>query len=72
MRMKVNVLDSITGEVSSIKYKNGQWRSVAYLSKSLNEIKRSYEIYNKKMLVVIKELENWKCLLESMKLKFEV
>jgi len=45
---------------------------VAYLSKSLNETERNYEIYDKKILVVIKGLENWKYLLEGTKFKFEV
>jgi len=30
---------------------------VAYLSKSLDKIERNYEIHNKEMLAVIKELE---------------
>jgi len=45
---------------------------VAFLLKSLNETERNYEIYNKEMLAVIKELENWKHLLEGTKLKFKV
>jgi len=38
----------------------GWWRPVAYLSKSLNKTERIYKIYNKKMLAVIKGLENWR------------
>jgi len=45
---------------------------VAYLLKFLNEIERNYEIYNKEMLAVIRELENWRHLLEGAKFKFEV
>ena len=45
---------------------------MAFLLKSLNETERNYEIYNKEMLAVIKELENWKHLLEGTKLKFKV
>ena len=45
---------------------------MAYLLKFLNEIERNYEIYNKEMLVVIRELENWRHLLEGAKFKFEV
>jgi len=45
--------------------KDGRWRLVAYLSKSLNETKRNYEIYNKEMLAIIRRLENWKHLLEG-------
>jgi len=31
---------------------------VAFLSKSLNETERNYEIYNKEMLAMIRGLEN--------------
>jgi len=31
---------------------------VAFLSKSLNEIEKNYEIHDKEILVVIRELEN--------------
>ena len=50
--------DYAIGEVLSIECKDGRWRSVAFLSKSLNEIERNYEIHNKKMLAVIRGLEN--------------
>ena len=43
-----------------------------YLSKSLNKIARNYKIYNKEMLAVIRGLENWRHILESVKFKFEV
>jgi len=49
-----------------------KWRLVAFLSKSLNKIKRNYKIHDKKMLVIIRGLENWKHLLEGAKFKFEV
>jgi len=52
------VSDYAIGEVLSIECKDGRWRSVAFLSKSLNEIERNYEIHNKKMLAVIRGLEN--------------
>ena len=37
---------------------NGRWRLVAFLSKSLNETERDYEIYNKEMLAIIRGLKN--------------
>ena len=52
--------------------KNGKWRPVAFLSKSLNKTERNYEIHNKEILAVIRELENWRHLLKSTKFKFEV
>ena len=45
---------------------------MVFLSKSLNETERNYEIHNKEMLAVIRELENWRHLLEGTKYKFEV
>ena len=56
--MEVYVSDYAIRGVLSIECEDGQWRPVAYLSKSLNEMERNYEIYNKKILAVIKELEN--------------
>ena len=58
MKMEVNILDYATRKVLSMKYEDEKWRLVAFLLKSLNEIKRNYEIYNKKMLAVIRGLEN--------------
>jgi len=58
MRMEVDTLDYITGGVLFIEYKDRKWRLVVFLSKSLNETERNYEIHDKKMLVVIRGLEN--------------
>ena len=52
------MLDYITEEVLSIEYEDGKQRPVAFFSKSLNETEINYEIHNKKMLVVIRGLEN--------------
>jgi len=60
------------GGVLSMEYEDGKWRLVAFLSKSLNETKRNYEIYDKEMLVVIRGLENWRYLLEDTKNTFKV
>ena len=43
-----------------------------FFLKSLNEIEKNYKIHDKKMLVVIRDLENWRYLLESTKFKFEI
>ena len=45
---------------------------MAFLSKSLNEIKRNYEIYDKEMLAIIRGLEAWRYLLEGMQFKFKI
>jgi len=72
MRMEVDVSDYAMEGVLFIECKDGKWRLVAFLSKSLNETKRNYKIYDKEMLVVIGGLENWRYLLKSAKYKFEV
>jgi len=59
MRMKVDISDYTTEEVLSMECKDGKWRPVVFLSKSLNKTERNYEIHDKEMLAVIRELENW-------------
>ena len=70
--MEVDALDYIIEEVLSMECKDGKWRSVAFLSKSLNKTERKYEAHNKEMLAVIRRLDNWRHLLEGAKFKFEV
>jgi len=72
MRMEVDASDYAIEGVLSMKYEDGKWRLVAFLSKSLNETKRNYKIHDKEILVVIRGLENWKHLLEDTKYKFEI
>ena len=72
MRIEVNMSDYAMAGVLSIECEDGKWRPVVYLSKSLNETEKNYKIYNKEILVVIRELENWKHLLENTKFKFKV
>ena len=55
-----------------MKCRNGKWRLVTFLSKSLNKTERNYKIYNKKILAVIRGLENWRHLLKGTKYKFKV
>ena len=52
-RMEVDVLDYIVGKILLMEYEDKRWRLVVFLSKSLNETERNYEIHNKKMLAVI-------------------
>ena len=58
MRMEVDASDYATEEVLSMECEDGRWRPVAFLSKSLNETERNYEIHNKEMLAIIRELEH--------------
>ena len=58
MKIKVDALDYATGGVISMECEDGLWKPIAFLSKSLNETKRNYEIYDKEMLAIIRKLEN--------------
>ena len=72
IRIEVDVSDYATGGVLSMECKDGLWRPVAFLSKSLNEMERNYEIHDKEILAIIRELENWRYLLEGAHFKFEI
>jgi len=58
IRMEVDTSDYATEGVLSMECEDGLWRPVAFLSKSLNETEKNYEIHDKEMLVIIRGLEN--------------
>ena len=70
MRIEVDALDYAMGRVLSMECEDRLWRPVAFLSKSLNEMERNYEIYDKEMLAIIRGLESWRHLLEEV--QFEI
>ena len=72
LRVEVDVLDYVTGGILLMEEEDGKWRLVTFLSKSLNETERNYEIHNKKILAIIRELEAWRYLLEGAQFKFEI
>ena len=57
LRVEADASNFAMGEVLSIKCKDGKWRLVVYISKSLNKTERNYEIHDKEMLAVIHCLE---------------
>ena len=72
MRMEVDVSDYATGGILSMEGEDRLWKPVAFLSKSLNEMERNYEIHDKEMLAIIRGLEAWRHLLEGAQFKFEI
>jgi len=72
MRVEADASDYTMGGVLSVKGEDGKWRPVAFISKSLNDIERNYEIHNKEMLAVIRYLEAWRHFLEGARTKFEI
>ena len=71
-RVEVDASNYATGGVLSIKCSNKLWRPVAFISKSLSDTERNYEIHNKEILVVVRCLEAQRYFLEEMTIKFEI
>jgi len=72
MRVEADVSDFVMGGVLSMKCEDEKWRPVAYISKSLNEAERNYEIHDKEMLAIIRCLEVWRHFLEGAKDWFKI
>jgi len=65
-RVEVDSSDFATGAVLSQQLTaDGKWHSVAFYSKSLSSMERNYEIHDKKMLAIIRALEEWRYFLEG-------
>jgi len=56
-RVEADASNYATERVLSMKCSNELWRLVAFISKSLSDTERNYEIHDKEMLVVVKCLE---------------
>ena len=72
IRVEADVSDFAAEGVLSMKCEDERWRPVAYISKSLNEAERNYEIHDKEMLAIIWCLEAWRYFLEGAKDWFEI
>jgi len=49
-----------------------KWHPVSFYSKSLNNVEWNYDIHDKKMLVIIRALEEWCHFLEGSQHQFEI
>ena len=56
-RIEVNASNYATGGVLLIKCSDDLWRPVAFISKSLSNTERNYEIHDKEMLAIVRYLE---------------
>jgi len=56
-RIEVDTSNYTTGGVLLMKCSDDLWKLVAFISKSLSDTEKNYEIYNKKMLAVVRYLE---------------
>jgi hypothetical protein len=72
-RIEADSSDFATGAVlSQLSAEDEKWHPVAYLSKSLSETERNYEIHDKEMLAIIRALEEWRHFLEGAPHRFEI
>jgi len=71
-RVEADVSNYTTRGVLLMKYSDEMWRPVAFISKSLSDTERNYEIHDKEILVVIRCLEAWRYFLEGAATKFEI
>jgi len=71
-RVEADISNYATRGVLSMKCSNELWRPVAFISKSLSDIERNYEIYDKEMLAIVRCLEAWRYFLEGTVVKFEI
>ena len=64
-RVEVDASDYATGGILSQQDHEQKWHPVAYLSKSLSETERNYDIHDKELLAIIRALESWRHYLEG-------
>jgi len=55
-----------------MKCSDKKWRLVAFISKSLSDTERNYEIHEKEILAVVRCLEAWRHFLEGATVRFEI
>ena len=71
-RVEADTLNYAMGGVLSMKCSDELWRPVTFISKSLSDIERNYEIHDKEMLAVVRCLEVWRYFLEGTMIRFEI
>ena len=58
-KVEADLSNGTIGAVLSQK-RDGKWRPVAFMSKSLTVTKRNYEIYDKELLAIMLALSEWR------------
>ena len=58
-QMETDASDFAITVILSQEDEKGIWRPVAFISKSLNDTERNYEIYNKEMLAIMYSFYEW-------------
>ncbi|KAF5315388.1 hypothetical protein D9619_007461 [Psilocybe cf. subviscida] len=71
-KLEADSSDYATGAVLSQEGSDGKWHPVAFMSKSLSEVERNYDIHDKEMLAIIRALDEWRHYLEGTQHTFEI
>ena len=61
--VKTDLLNFILGVYIILKHKNRIWYLVAYYNQMLILVKLNYNIYNKKLILIIVVLKKWRAFL---------
>ena len=70
-RVEADSSDYANGAVLSQQV-DGKWRPIAFRSRSLNEVERNYEIYDKEMMAIMDSLSEWRQYLMGAREPFEI
>ena len=63
-RIKTNVSD-LTIKIYFCQQHDGKWKPVAYYSKKMSTAKQNYDIHDKKLIIIISALQQWKIYAEN-------
>jgi hypothetical protein len=71
-RVEADSSNYATGAVLSQIQNDGKWHPIAFISRSLSDVERNYDIYDKEMLAVMRALQEWRHYLMGAKHTFEI
>jgi len=71
-RLECDASDFATGAVLSQLQEDRLFHPIGFLSKSLSDVERNYQIYDKEMLAIMRALEDWHHFLESTPQPFDI
>jgi len=72
LHVESDASDFATGAVLSMLCEDEKWHPCAFLSKSLNNVERNYDVHDKEMLGIIQVLETWRHYLEGAKHEIDI
>lgn len=71
-RVETDASGFATGGVLSQQDENGDWHPCMFISQTMTEAERNYDIYDKELLGIIRALEEWRHYLEGAKFEFDI